>query len=138
MYRAGNKKEQFVKDIAEAVAEVIRSPKYSALSIGGETKQTVIEHITAQLDAKIAEGKEKNVDRILATVKDKLMKAPQFEFNHEPETGTVLITYAEPQKDYALCNNCDGKGTLERKYYTTFEKYDCPECKGAGRKEFGF
>ena len=100
MYRPmGNKKEQFVKDIAEAVAEVVRSPKYTALTIGVDTKETIVAHITAQLDAKIAEGKEKNVDRILASVKDRLMKAPQFEYNHDPNSGTVLITYHEPNED---------------------------------------
>lgn len=102
MYRpltAEQKRNLLVNDIATAVGEVLRKPEYSALSIGGETKEAVLEQITMQLDDKIKQSKEKSVDRILEHVKRSLMNAPQFEFNHEKQTGTIVFTYAQPQED---------------------------------------
>jgi DnaJ-class molecular chaperone len=129
-----DKRNLMVNEVAEAVAQVLKHPKYSALAIGLETKQAVLTQVELQLDDKIKEGKEKAVDRILDSVRRNLNEAPEFTFNHCKDTGTITFTYTQKQEgEYRLCSNCNGKGTLERRYYTTTEKYNCPNCDGAGR-----
>lgn len=136
MYRPmANKKEQFVKDIAEAVEGVIKDPVYSALTIGGDTKQTVIEHISTQLDGKIAEGKEKAVDRILDHVRRTLLDSPQFEYHHDKDGGEIAFSYTQKQEtnDCKLCNGT-GKTNVHRAHFAN-EIVTCPDCCGTGNKK---
>jgi hypothetical protein len=104
MYFKMNKRDELKAEIANTVFNILQNPKYSALAVGDEFKKEVLAEVAGHLNKYLDRSKEKNVDRILASVKDKLMKAPEFAFNHDPNTGDIHFTYHEPQEE--PCNAC--------------------------------
>lgn len=125
MYFKLNKRDELKAEIANTVFNILQNPKYSALAVGTEFKTEVLAEVGGHLDHYLDRSKAKNVDRILASVKDKLMKAPEFTFNHEQDTGTIVFTYHEEQENKE-CTRCNGNGFIAD---GQFKRITCPKCK---------